>query len=440
MVTAGKVRRAKEKAVGGKRDRCRKGKSCSATCISGLKVCLVELPGMVSTSLSNIKGKLKDKIRNLRPKPKVKEEPLKPQPRPRTPEDIERAKSRDMKYNRAVDKILGSMEAAAARGKKGTYEKLERQFLTIQSKGGERFKKVFGTFEKGEVWKSKANNRKLLRDNNIRRAHDLLVRRAEEAARNKERAKYLEIEKTILKVQEKAGNAIKGPNQVSKGVIWGKENLPAIRQKLIDNVIKEIAAGNKEGYLKAMQKITRIGEKLDSYKLKDLGKEDLWTNYNGLAQFLTRLKNSDLKNGREGVTDIKMTFSGSKYGQAVFVRSNIRGNTLKLEISAEGLSFTVNDRYTARDDISRADKVAIIKEVRRQFTEVTKSLADGTYLAVFAAEGDGREGMRQRGYESFGFSPPTGSEGTMYGVVRNGKIVPTTPSEYEGNASTQFKA
>lgn len=439
MVTAGKIRRAKEKAVGGRRDRCRKGKSCSATCISGLKVCLVELPDMVSTSLSNMKGELKDKISSLRPKPKVKEELPKPQPRPRTPEDLERAKARNMLYNRTVDEILSSMETAAARGKKGTYERLERQFLTIQSKGGERFEKIFGNFKKGEVWESKADIRKLRRDDNFRRAHDLLVRRAEEAARLKERSRYLETEKTILKLQERAGNVIKSAYRIDKGVIWGKENLPAIRQKLLDSVIREIARENKQGYLKVMKKIARIGDKLDSYKLQDLGREDLWTNYKGLAQFLTRLKGSDLKNVRPGVTDLKMTFNGSKYGQVVYIKSNVRGNALKLEISAEGLSFTVNDRYTTNKDLPRADKVAIIKEVRRQFTEVTKNLADGTYLAVTAARGDGREEMRQRGYEKFGFPPPSGPDGEMYGVVRNGKIEPTTSSDYDRNASTRFK-
>ena len=187
-----------------------------------------------------------------------------------------------------------------------------------------------------------------------------------------------------------------------------------------------------------MKRIARIGDKLDSYKLQDLGKEDLWTNYRGLAQFLTRLKGSDLKNVRPGVTDLKMTFNGSKYGQVVYIKSNVRGNALKLEISAEGLSFTVNDRYTTNKDLPRADKVAIIKEVRRQFTEVTKNLADGTYLAVTAAEGDGREGMRQRGYQQFGFMSPD-SSGEMYGVVRNGKIEPATSSDYDRNASTQFK-
>lgn len=52
MVTPGEVRRAKEKAVGGKRDRCRKGKSCSATCIAGIKLCLVNMQLSVSSAIS----------------------------------------------------------------------------------------------------------------------------------------------------------------------------------------------------------------------------------------------------------------------------------------------------------------------------------------------------------------------------------------------------
>lgn len=54
MITAGEVKRAKEKAVGGKRDRCRKGKSCSATCISGWKACLVELPDRLAAPVRKL--------------------------------------------------------------------------------------------------------------------------------------------------------------------------------------------------------------------------------------------------------------------------------------------------------------------------------------------------------------------------------------------------
>lgn len=58
------VRRAKEKAIGGKRKRCVKGKSCSAACIQPTDACLVEMPDAVASSIS----KTRDKV-SVKPKP-----------------------------------------------------------------------------------------------------------------------------------------------------------------------------------------------------------------------------------------------------------------------------------------------------------------------------------------------------------------------------------
>jgi hypothetical protein len=52
------IRRAKSVAVGGGRKRCRKGKSCSATCIYAGKICLVDLPEGVSGALSKVRGRI----------------------------------------------------------------------------------------------------------------------------------------------------------------------------------------------------------------------------------------------------------------------------------------------------------------------------------------------------------------------------------------------
>jgi hypothetical protein len=55
------VRRAKEKAVGGKRKRCVKGKSCSAACIQPTDACLVEMPDVVASSISKTRDKVSSK-------------------------------------------------------------------------------------------------------------------------------------------------------------------------------------------------------------------------------------------------------------------------------------------------------------------------------------------------------------------------------------------
>lgn len=66
--SSSEIRRAKAKAVGGKRKRCTKGKSCSATCIQGTDACLVEMPDSAASSVS----KARDMLQNS-PKPKSQE-------------------------------------------------------------------------------------------------------------------------------------------------------------------------------------------------------------------------------------------------------------------------------------------------------------------------------------------------------------------------------
>lgn len=50
------VQRARINAKGGGRKRCIKGKSCSAACISGDKVCIVELPWVMSNALPRFRS------------------------------------------------------------------------------------------------------------------------------------------------------------------------------------------------------------------------------------------------------------------------------------------------------------------------------------------------------------------------------------------------
>lgn len=57
-IASGEILEAKRKAIGGARKRCRKGKSCSAACIQGIKVCLVALPSMLNDTLSKVSQKI----------------------------------------------------------------------------------------------------------------------------------------------------------------------------------------------------------------------------------------------------------------------------------------------------------------------------------------------------------------------------------------------
>lgn len=62
-----KIEYAKRKAVGGRRKKCTKGKSCSATCIAANKVCLVEVPWVSANNLSRVASM----VGNLESAPKM---------------------------------------------------------------------------------------------------------------------------------------------------------------------------------------------------------------------------------------------------------------------------------------------------------------------------------------------------------------------------------
>ncbi len=57
--TAAQIERAKRMAVGGKRKRCVKGKSCSATCIAANKVCMVDIPWASAKGIPKVVAQIK---------------------------------------------------------------------------------------------------------------------------------------------------------------------------------------------------------------------------------------------------------------------------------------------------------------------------------------------------------------------------------------------
>ncbi len=56
--SSSEILKSKSNAVGGGRKRCSIGKSCSATCIEGVKTCLVELPDVVVGSLIKVRDRI----------------------------------------------------------------------------------------------------------------------------------------------------------------------------------------------------------------------------------------------------------------------------------------------------------------------------------------------------------------------------------------------
>lgn len=65
--TASQIERAKRMAVGGKKKRCVKGKSCSATCIAASKVCMVDIPWAAAKGIPKVVAAIKKVQENKKP-------------------------------------------------------------------------------------------------------------------------------------------------------------------------------------------------------------------------------------------------------------------------------------------------------------------------------------------------------------------------------------
>lgn len=179
-LTPSQISRARRRAVGGSRKRCSKGKSCSATCIEGSKICEVEASPTVSSNLS--KGALavgnaraSDRPSLLEARKELREVVLQARKKKRLDKpdkerderyrDIIRARARAIKAEeaslfktrrRAADKdlsVLGDSELSKIAGLKRKAERavrvqselisiLDEKIAKVSDKGSERFAKL----------------------------------------------------------------------------------------------------------------------------------------------------------------------------------------------------------------------------------------------------------------------------------------------------------
>lgn len=479
MITPGEVKRAKQRAVGGKKDRCRKGKSCSATCISGWKACLVEMPDMVSKSLTKAKNSIKSKAIDVIPgsrgerlrgqrmrylenrkvlvsqihraimggsnsrasRLKDKLERIEKEigsklgvkkTKPIDPAGSTRYQIRWNNYFRAKGILQDKMKKEALKGDRTAYNRWERRLLALESKGGKLFSdKTLN--KRGELWSS---YRKAPREKSYNTAVRRIRDRMMVAAERGDRKEYVRMQKALQAMQNKAGRklGVIGPEGAKREEeIWRNARLSVAKERVRDRMMEAIASNNRAAYDKLKAGMIRIGGSAGSDR-----RGEMWDTHQGLAHFVSRLNKAGIKDGREGVSGVKLVPSSGVYsGQLLSIESRVLNNALALNISPGSFSFTVNGSYLATGMLSRKEEVAIIREVRRQFDLVTKNIGEGTVLEVSAARGDGREKMRERGYEDYGFSPPDRT-GQMFGRVRNGKVEPSDEATYNGLVKDTF--
>lgn len=322
--------------------------------------------------------------------------------------------------------LISEMRMAAVNGDAGKYDKSEKILMKIDPE---------------------RNRRELWRQIRVENLVNLLNKQIEQAVRSNDRREYNKLESRLMRVGTKIGNVgnfnISG---LSKGEMWRRHRLIRGEQKIKDTVrslekemLKAISENDRERYDRVEARLFRIRDKLGRFESTlTYGKKkgEIWAAQVGPTELMKRLKESDLlKGGREGVSNIELIPSKGNY---INVLSNVLGNELSISLSPHGTSFRVNDSYMANNSLPRREKVAITREVKRQYGEIVSSLKDGTVLGVTAVRGDDRGDAREEAYIKFGFSPPN-RDGSMFGVVRGGKVFPISEDEYKRNLKGHFQ-
>jgi hypothetical protein len=123
--TAAQIERAKRMAVGGKRKRCVKGKSCSATCIAANKICMVDIPWAAAKGIPKVVSQIK-KVSTATKAPSKGDKPASISP-------STAALVKDA-YNKKWAEAWKGMVAANNKGDKQSYDSYKKTISDIHSK------------------------------------------------------------------------------------------------------------------------------------------------------------------------------------------------------------------------------------------------------------------------------------------------------------------
>lgn len=416
-VSASRINTAQSKAVGGKKDRCRKGKSCSATCISSWKQCLVEMSSNATSSLEKLSGRLKSSVAQIK----------------RQPERLFNRRKFDQaaaeRYLRVRNRLRGKLRKLAELGNKGAYDKLERKIIKIE---GRLLAKV--DTKKGQVWAESADVRMENRRRNYFRAKYALKEEMRKRARLLDNAGYEKYEKALLKLQERSGGKLGDRTKLEKGQLWKQTRdtevkLRATLGNLKQDMTDAAKVGNKNMYDKAESRLLRILDKVGKkFDLEFMGvkKGEVWGRFKDTTPHKIGVALGDTKN--------PVTIYATK--RTINLISKPGGNKLEIILNSDAVSFRVNDRYLMDPNLSKKEKFAIVRALKDQFPRVFSALPEGSAYIVSAIRGDGREEARREAYRDAGFSDPV--LGSQFGRIRNGKMTPATRDEYFDHGLESF--
>jgi hypothetical protein len=211
--TASEVERAQRNAVGGKKDKCVKGKSCSAACITPSDVCLVEIPLSPSQAISRVRDQLKKEIDDKSPS-KEKQLKLFETSKFITAEGVKERINKFQVENQA--NILKAIDS----GSKETYDKHRQEAIDfnkslVKSKEADKggLAKVPVTWEKMQDVKKR-----------YEKAQSEIEQRAINAAMIGDKTGYLREEKKLIEIEKRLGSKVGEDNPLEKGYLWRNNN------------------------------------------------------------------------------------------------------------------------------------------------------------------------------------------------------------------------
>lgn len=326
-------------------------------------------------------------------------------------------KAEDLKrYVSIRGRLLNEMILAVRNRNRGEYDRLESRLIKLQASLKDRLPLPdYNLVGKGDIWRQQ-------RQNQYNKVRDGIIGRMEKAVRANDRSAYDRLEERLRKLQQAAG--YKAEHQFGKGEVWKETRFEIRREKYIDAREGILAAmrtaalaDDRNAYNQAESRLSslldRVGSKFNDYEVKGMF-------YPGAVW--QQLQDGDVRIIQEKLGPRVHVNADSKGGD---LSSFVRGQKLTLTFDPETVSFQVNNSYSTDKNLPMATKMAILKETKRMYKGLFRDIyPEGTELYVSAYDGDGRGQKREDEYVRTGFSRPE-SDGSMYGRVENGKVVPS---------------
>lgn len=120
-----------------------------------------------------------------------------------------------------------------------------------------------------------------------------LVKGMEKAAQDRDKNKYLTIEKRLLRLQDALGGKLADSPKMPKGYVWDREvnkrkqsQYQKAREKLVSELRKAGMSGDREKYDRLVNGLSKLDEKFGKKGEKGIGepKEELWNRLRKLSE------------------------------------------------------------------------------------------------------------------------------------------------------------